>query len=94
MAFREICEELAELYDKKNQDYAEKGDTYKNFRENAELWDTEIWQEPLRRLTEKVVRLTNLIKSEKEPNFESIDDSIKDIAVLAIIAMDMRRGNK
>jgi hypothetical protein len=42
------------------------------------------------RLNDKVERLKNLVKGE-EPNFESIDDTLMDIAGYAILALAERR---
>jgi len=92
--FKDILSELGELHAAKSHDYARADDVYRNFRMNTEVWGTIDWQEPLKRATEKMIRISELTSGDKEPNNESIEDSIKDIAVLAVIALDMYRGNK
>jgi hypothetical protein len=87
--FTQKLDELRELHELKSQDYASDEDPYRNFKENAKLWGRLAWVEPLIRLSEKVFRLINLIVNKKTPNNEGIRDSIKDIACLAIIALDM-----
>lgn len=44
------------------------------------------------RMNDKFQRLKNLNKSGKEPNNESIEDTLKDIANYAIISLMLRRG--
>ena len=87
--FEEITKELQELHDKKNQDYSGGDNNYKNFRQNSMVWGTPAYTEPLKRLQEKVIRIAQL--QGREANNESIEDSIKDIATLAIIALTIYR---
>jgi hypothetical protein len=58
---------------------------------NTEIWGTEAWQEPLKRATEKMIRISEL-STGKEVKNEGVEDSILDIAVLSIIALDILRA--
>jgi len=94
MSFNTILDEMKTLHESKSHDYARVGDKYRNFRLNTQVWGTVDWQEPLKRATEKMIRIAELTSNGKEPKNESIEDSIMDIAVLAVISMDIFRGAK
>ena len=47
------------------------------------------------RINDKVARLKNLMQGEKVPNYESIDDTWRDIAGYALLALELKeRGMK
>jgi hypothetical protein len=75
------CLDIAELLGKKDKDYDSAfSKSYKEFG----MTSVSI------RLNDKVERLKNLVKG-KEPNFESIDDTLMDIAGYAILALVERQ---
>jgi len=88
-SFDLILDEIKDLHARKSADYARESDKYRNFRMNTQIWGTTDWQEPLKRGTEKMIRIAELTSNSKTPKNESIRDSIIDIAVLSIIALDM-----
>jgi len=75
----EILSELRELMIKKQKDYG-----HDNILEFGELG-------VLVRANDKMARLKNLIQNDKEAQNESIEDSWKDLANYAIIALLLRR---
>lgn len=75
------CLDIAELLEKKNEDYDSAfSKSYKEFGMTSVAI----------RLNDKVERLKNLVKG-NEPNFESVDDTLQDIAGYAILALAERR---
>lgn len=82
--FREIVNELADLYEKKNQNY---GDSF------GQLYRTLGPVSGLVPLHNKLDRLTNLIKGDKN-HFESIEDNFRDLAnysIMNLIEMEYSR---
>ena len=73
--FREIVNEMADLYEKKNANY---GDSF------GQLFDALGPISGLVPLHNKLDRATSLIKGEKN-NFESLEDTFKDLACYAIM---------
>lgn len=73
----EICNEIHEMYKKKNADYGDSvGQLY------SKLGDVSF----LTRISDKYYRLMNLLcKPEEEINYESVDDTIQDMANYCII---------
>lgn len=81
---KKICNELNETYKKKNADYGDSvGELYNK------LGDITI----LTRISDKYNRLMNLLdpKKEGEVNYESVDDTILDMANYCIIWLMERR---
>lgn len=76
--FENVLIELLKLHMKKSADYGSSDDPYDNLRDFG-------WKGVVVRLGDKYHRLKNLIKSNKLPANESIEDTFKDIAVYAII---------
>lgn len=79
-AFEEVCKEITELFIKKHHDYGKE-----NILEMEELGIAF-------RTSEKIARLKNLLRDQKEPANESLEETWKDIAVYAIIAVLYKRG--
>ncbi len=81
MNYYTVAHEIAELLEKKHADY---GDN------NIIKFGT---KGVLVRVNDKVERLINLTwENDKEPNFESVEDTWKDIAGYAILALiELRR---
>ena len=76
-----IALEIAELLDQKRQDYGT--ENIKKFGSYGVLV----------RVSDKVERLINLSKRNDKPNFESVEDSWRDIAGYAILALiELREG--
>lgn len=73
--FREIVNEMADLYEKKNANY---GDSF------GQLFDALGPVSGLVPLHNKLDRATSLIKGNKN-NFESLEDTFKDLACYAIM---------
>lgn len=78
---QEVAQEIATLLDQKRADYGT--ENIKKFGSRGVLV----------RVSDKVERLINLSKQADEPNFESIEDTWKDIAGYAILALiELREG--
>ena len=79
--YHDVAEEIASLLDRKRADYG---------AENIKKFGS---QGVLVRVSDKVERLINLSKREGTPNFESVEDTWKDIAGYAILALiELREG--
>lgn len=77
-----ICQELNDIYYKKNQDY---GDSFSKQFEEYGITSSAI------RLDDKMSRFKNLIKNEAQVNDESIEDTLIDLANYAIMTvMELR----
>jgi hypothetical protein len=75
--------ELSGLYAKKAEDYAGE-EQYRNFKLTGAIWNVKPSDMMLQRAAEKMVRIATV----GEKNFESREDSIKDIIVLCCMALD------
>lgn len=83
--FHELLAEIAELHDRKQQDYGSDTDPFANVRA-SERWGISGWVGALVRLNDKVARLQAFARKGVLAN-ESADDSMRDIAVYALIAL-------
>lgn len=83
--FHEILKELADLHDKKQADYGRGDDPFANVRASLE-WGVPGWVGALIRGNDKIRRLQALLINGKLEN-ESAEDSLRDLAVYAIIAL-------
>lgn len=83
--FHEILRELGALHDRKQLDYGRRDDPFANVRASEE-WGVPAWIGSLIRLNDKVRRLQALSLSGHLWN-ESAEDSLRDIAVYAVIAL-------
>ena len=85
--FRTIVNEMADLYEKKNSNYGDSfGQLFEELGPTAGL--VPLWN--------KLHRATSLIKGDKN-NFESLEDTFKDLACYAImnlIVMEAQKDNK
>lgn len=79
-----LLRELGELHDRKQADYGRPGDPFANVRGSAE-WGIPPWIGACIRLNDKVKRLQALALNGSLTN-ESAFDSLKDIAVYALIS--------
>jgi hypothetical protein len=83
--FHEILKELGDLHDKKSLDYGRAHDPFANVRA-SEDFGVPPWIGALIRLNDKVKRLQAFAIKGSLAN-ESVDDSLRDIAVYAAIAL-------
>ena len=89
MKFTELieqdCNHIKDILISKNQDYAGDKDPFYNLTscEKRGIASTEVGF--LVRMSDKFNRLENLLKQDKEPNNESINDTLSDIAGYAIM---------
>lgn len=81
--FDDILKEMSELHNKKGLDYGAVNDPYANVR-GSTAFGIDAWVGALVRLNDKIVRLQSFIRNGKLAN-ESVEDSIQDIAVYAVI---------
>ncbi len=84
-------DELRALHLSKGHDYADATDPLRNYVESSRDCGVEPWRGALLRLSEKYHRLTNLIGKGEAPNFESLEDTLMDMAALALIVRSLRR---
>lgn len=78
VSFRQIANGLTELYERKNADY---GNSFSKSYEEFGLTS------PVIRLSDKVERLKTLSKQEAKVKDESIQDTVMDIAVYAMLTL-------
>src|SRR5688500_16947624 len=83
--FRELLKELGELHDRKQEDYGAENDPFANVR-SSEEWGVPPWVGALIRMNDKVKRLQAFARKGSLTN-ESVEDSLKDIPVYALIAL-------
>lgn len=85
--FRSIVNEMADLYEKKNSNYGDSfGQLFEELGPTAGL--VPLWN--------KLHRATSLVKGSKN-NFESLEDTFKDLACYAImnlIEMEVQKNKK
>ena len=87
--FRAILQELQSLHDKKGADYGTGDDPYANVRA-SERFGIPPWVGALIRQQDKIIRLQSFITKGHLEN-ESVEDSLLDNAVYAIIALVLYR---
>ena len=78
VTFKQIANGLTELYERKNADY---GNSFSKSFEEFGLTS------PVIRLSDKVERLKTLSKKEAQVKDESIQDTVMDIAVYAMLTL-------
>lgn len=83
--FHEILSELATLHDVKQADYGREDDPFANVRA-SEDFGIEGWVGALVRANDKMRRLQTFSKRGSLVN-ESVEDSLRDLAVYAVIAL-------
>lgn len=82
--FYEILEELKQLHDKKNKNYATDQEPLSNFRE-CERLGIPAWKGCLIRMLDKMSRLVELSKGKEDLVNESFVDTLRDLAVYSIL---------
>lgn len=83
--FEALIEELRELHNSKNHDYADDADPLSNLR-RAQALGVEPWRGVLVRLTDKWSRIEQL-SCGKTAKHESLRDSLIDNAVYSLLAI-------
>lgn len=84
MTFEEQLQQMLALHNKKNADYGTDADPYANVRA-SEQFGVEPWVGAIIRLNDKITRIKSFIAKGVLEN-ESLEDSLDDIAVYAVIA--------
>ena len=87
--FKAVLAELQAMHDRKGADYGKTTDPYNNVRA-SEDWGIEPWVGAMVRLSDKVRRLQKAAQGGTLAN-ESVEDSLLDIPVYAIIALILYR---
>ena len=77
---KECFEQRMEIMRKKSEDYSNGKDVLSNFKGSGANIGLTAEMQILSLISTKVARLSVLLKSDKVPQNESIDDSIKDLA--------------
>jgi len=90
--FHAVLREIGELHDRKQEDYGKENDPYRNVREGEEF-GIPAWLNALSRANDKMVRLKQYACRGTLAN-ESAEDSMKDLAVYAVIALVLHREAK
>lgn len=83
--FHELLDEIGNLHDAKQADYGNDHDPFANIRA-TEAWGMPAWVGAMMRANDKVHRLQSFAKKGELKN-ESVEDSLRDIAVYALIAL-------
>jgi hypothetical protein len=81
--FKAICNELSELLAKKRHDYGEPSRTLGRYGVKGIVV----------RMGDKFERLHGLTWEGKEPNFESLEDTLLDMAGYSVLALELLRDN-
>ena len=83
--FDETLAKMLRIHDAKNEDYAAGDNPFANFEITAKASGLSVDRVLLTMIGVKTARLVSLLGNEADPNFESIDDSILDLANYAAI---------
>jgi hypothetical protein len=89
MSFTAILDEIQDLHDKKSSDYGREVDPYANVRA-SEDFGIPAWVGTIVRANDKMRRLQKFAAEGNLSN-ESVEDSLIDLAVYAVIALDLYR---
>jgi hypothetical protein len=84
--FEALLQEILELHNKKNEDYATGADPFSNFR-GCEKFGVPAWKGVLVRMSDKWSRICNIVNKGTEAQNEPLDDSFRDLAVYSLIAL-------
>lgn len=89
-AFLAALDTLRALHLSKGHDYADADDPLRNYVQSAHDSGMEPWRAAFARLAEKYHRLSNLIRKDVPPAHEGLDDTLLDIAAIALIVRSLR----
>jgi hypothetical protein len=95
--FYDLLKEAGQLHALKAHDYATDADPYANFRFSgmmSKLFDDADDAGFAARIGEKLFRLSNLENNKKEPKNETIEDTERDLCVLMVLWMSMRKDRR
>jgi len=90
-AFLAALDLLRGLHLSKGADYADRDDPLRNYAQSGADNGLPAWRAAQLRLSEKYHRLINLTKADRPPEHESLDDTLLDIAALALIVRSLRQ---
>lgn len=89
--FLQALDELRALHISKGQDYADAADPLRNYTVSGADNGLPAWRAAQLRLSEKYHRLVNLTRGhERAPQHESVDDTLMDLAAMALIVRALR----
>ena len=83
--FKTATDNMFAITSRKNQDYAESADTFKNFRQCELLGICRGDKGILVRMSDKMTRIANLLDHDSHVADEKIEDTLIDLSVYAII---------
>lgn len=89
--FLAYLDELRAMHLSKGGDYATEADPLLNYVTSAADNGLPAWRAAQLRLSEKYRRLVNLTLDGRQPNHESLDDTLMDLAALALIVRSLRK---
>ena len=89
--FEALLEEILELHNRKNADYAGSSNPFANFEWVANFTKLSVDKVIEVMIGIKYARLDVLLDAEGEPNFESVEDTLLDVAVYSLIRLAYRR---
>jgi hypothetical protein len=95
--FYELLKQSADLHSLKSHDYASDADPYGNYKFAGQM--SKLFDDPddagfMGRIGEKLFRLANLENSGKEPKNESIEDTERDLCVIMVLWISMRKDRR
>lgn len=91
--FNSIVTEMAKLHSIKNHDYA--GDQYLSNLTASKRMGLPAWKGTLIRIQDKISRLENFAKQDELlVKDESVEDTLKDLAVYSILCLILYRNKK
>ena len=89
--FNAVLQAMSAIHERKNKDYADDNNPYSNFEGAARLAGVSVDTVFHIMLGIKMERLRQLV-SGKEPNFETLDDTLLDLANYAALWLSYRRS--
>lgn len=92
--FLKALDDLRALHLSKGHDYANEADPLLNYVNSAHDARVEPWRSAFLRLSEKYHRFCNLLDKNEEPQHETLDDTLMDMAALALIVRSLRARTK
>lgn len=84
-AIERALEELGSVLKRKNSDYRVTSSEFSNFHFAAEIAGVSTREVMLTQIGIKIGRLRGLLDGKKDPNWESIEDTVKDLAGYSVI---------
>ena len=88
--FKEVLQRMNQIHERKNTDYAVKGDPFENFDKSSVIGDW--YDHPTHKvfailIGTKLTRIATLLNSKNKPNHESIEDSFLDLCTYCVLWM-------